>query len=434
MGSARSRTTTGAVLDHRERLAARGQHRHHQQHDLHGDAVDDQRQNGDRELRDCEWIGAGAGRLHGEGRHVDVRGRHRDADDRRRHRRQQHRHAEQGLRRQTVGARQRNDWHCLGNRHDCRRRHVDPVNKTSTTAADFTGGTLDAGAYNSEDHRRGGDSAPSNGTEFSGTKLSGGWKTTALVKKGTAVVGSGSIKLQGSEIVSTFQVVGINRWLEFMATLNGAPQQAAGVPLAQFNTRANGTVVSLYARTLNGKVPVETLIPGTWFNAPHVFRIEWNSSSVVYSIDGSIVASHKVVFPSSVKMTFVGSDMFTSTGALTIDWIRFGPYTASGSFISRVFDAGGAASWLTMTWTVATPSGTAVIMSYRTGNTAGARLQPGRPLPRCPRPGRHYRRHLALRSVPHSGIDDGAGANTGVERRDHRLHQVKPPTLAPPRS
>jgi N,N-dimethylformamidase beta subunit-like, C-terminal/Domain of unknown function (DUF4082)/Calx-beta domain/Bacterial Ig domain len=245
-----------------------------------------------------------------------------------------------------------------------------PSTQTFTTAADFTAGTLDAGAYIAETTDGEVILTPSNGTEFSGTKLPGGWKTTALVKKGTAVVGNGSIQLQGSEIASTSQVVGINRWLEFAATLNGAPQQVAGLPLAQFNTRASGTTVSLYARTLNGKVPVETLIPGNWFNASHVFRIEWNSSKVVYSIDGSNVASHSVAFPSNVKMTFVGSDMAKSSGALTIDWIRFGPYAAAGSFISKVFDAGSAASWLTMTWNATTPSGTAVIMSYRTGNTA----------------------------------------------------------------
>src|SRR6185295_10655915 len=100
-----------------------------------------------------------------------------------------------------------------------------------------------------------------------GTALPSGWLTTALLTKGTAVVSNGSLKLQGSQITSTFPLVGVNRSLEFSATFSGAAQQLAGLLLAQFNTKANGSTVSLYARTLNGIVPVETLIPGSWFNA-----------------------------------------------------------------------------------------------------------------------------------------------------------------------
>ena len=47
------------------------------------------------------------------------------------------------------------------------------------------------------------------------------------------------------------------------------------------------------------------------------------------------------------------------------------PYPASGTFDSRVFDAGAGQSvdWGALTWNSATPSGTGIAMSVRTGNT-----------------------------------------------------------------
>ena len=53
------------------------------------------------------------------------------------------------------------------------------------------------------------------------------------------------------------------------------------------------------------------------------------------------------------------------------------PYPASGSFDSRVFDAGQSADWGALAWTAATPAGTGVALSVRTGNTPtpGAELE-----------------------------------------------------------
>ena len=62
-----------------------------------------------------------------------------------------------------------------------------------------------------------------------------------------------SLKLQGRQITSTFPLVGVNRSLEFSATFSGAPQQFAGLLLAQFNTKLYGSTVNLYAQTLNAR-------------------------------------------------------------------------------------------------------------------------------------------------------------------------------------
>jgi len=123
----------------------------------------------------------------------------------------------------------------------------------------------------------------------------------------------------------------------------------------------------MYAKTVNAANPVETLIPGNWFNARHVFRVDWTSTNVVYWVDGSKVATHQVTFAAGIKMTAVGNDK--ANGVLTIDWMRVGPYAASNNYLSKVFNAGSAVAWLTMSWTATTPAGTAIAMSYRIGNT-----------------------------------------------------------------
>jgi hypothetical protein len=245
----------------------------------------------------------------------------------------------------------------------------DTSTQTVTTVADFMAGTLDAGGYISETADGEIILNPGIGTEFSGTALPEGWVSTVQITKGTAVVSDGSVKLQGSRISSTFPLVGVNRSLEFSATFSGAAQQVGGLLLAQFNTKLNGTTVSLYAQTVNAVNPLETLIPGNWFNAPHVFRIDWTSANVVYWIDGARVATHKVVFPPGVKMTVIGSDLSKADGVLKIDWMRLGPYAPGGTYRSRVFDATTAVTWLTLSWTATTPAGTGVAMSYRTGST-----------------------------------------------------------------
>src|SRR5205085_2724481 len=57
-------------------------------------------------------------------------------------------------------------------------------------------------------------------------------------------------------------------------------------------------------------------------------------------------------------------------GTVTVDWVRLTPYAASGSYLSRVLDAGGPARWVDGAWTANLPSGTSLALSVRLGNTA----------------------------------------------------------------
>jgi large repetitive protein len=124
----------------------------------------------------------------------------------------------------------------------------------------------------------------------------------------------------------------------------------------------------LYARTNNGTTATNALIPGNWFGSPHRYRIDWNSSSVVFWIDGVVVATHSVSLSGTMRPLAIDATPGGST--MPVDWIRMGPYAASGTFLSRIFDAGATVSWGTASWTSTTPAGTSVAISVRQGNTA----------------------------------------------------------------
>ena len=49
--------------------------------------------------------------------------------------------------------------------------------------------------------------------------------------------------------------------------------------------------------------------------------------------------------------------------------MRLSPYPATGTFDSRVLDAGQSVNWDALSWTADTPAGTGVALSVRTGNT-----------------------------------------------------------------
>ena len=56
--------------------------------------------------------------------------------------------------------------------------------------------------------------------------------------------------------------------------------------------------------------------------------------------------------------------------AVLIDWLRLTPYASTGTFTSRVLDAGAVRSWSDASWTADVPAGSTLVLSVRTGNTA----------------------------------------------------------------
>jgi hypothetical protein len=241
-----------------------------------------------------------------------------------------------------------------------------------STAAQLASGTVDANSRVTEV----GDGevvlASAVGTEFSGTALPAGWQTAIWNTGGTSTVSSGSLAVNASR-ASTTATYGAGRALEFVATFTGEAFQHVGLgltlnetPFILFSTNNGG---SIWARTHNGTTFTNTQIAGSasLLNTPQRFRIEWNATSVVYSINGTTVATHNLAVATALRP--IVSDFLGGAQAVRVDWLRLTPYSAAGTFTSRVIDGGGSTAWGAMTWTSEIPSGTAVVVEVRTGDT-----------------------------------------------------------------
>src|SRR4030095_13637360 len=75
------------------------------------------------------------------------------------------------------------------------------------------------------------------------------------------------------------------------------------------------------------------------------------------------------------------ADYNVSNGTIVVDWLRAAPYVVStGTFHSRVFDAGVRVNWSGVEWTGVTPAGTSLTITVCTSDTltaAGALENPG---------------------------------------------------------
>jgi hypothetical protein len=241
---------------------------------------------------------------------------------------------------------------------------------TDTTVTHFSAGTLDANTYVAQTADGEVLLRATVDAEFAGTVLPTDWFSTTNGTGGSATVGSGVLTADGAR-AGTNTLYSPGRSLEFVATFSGAAYQHVGFgvtfqtpPWAIFSTFTGG---DLYARTGNGTTGTDTLIPGPWLGAPHRYRIDWTASSVVFSIDGTVVATHPVAITASLRP--LASDYTVGGGSLSVDWLRLTPYAAAGTFLSRIFDAGAVVPWGTAAWTADTPAGTSLTLSVRTGNT-----------------------------------------------------------------
>jgi hypothetical protein len=63
------------------------------------------------------------------------------------------------------------------------------------------------------------------------------------------------------------------------------------------------------------------------------------------------------------------SDSTAGPSTVRLNWLRLTPYAGAATFVSRVFDAGGTATWGAVSWISDRPAGTGVTVSVRSGNT-----------------------------------------------------------------
>ncbi len=235
-------------------------------------------------------------------------------------------------------------------------------------AADFAAGTPGAGTYVSATLDGEVILTPTEGAEFFGVAMPVGWETVPWAGGGGAVVAGGSVAVDGARIDTT-GLYAPGRSVEFVATFAAAANQHAGFavdfnapPWAMFSTM--GGPDTLFARTSAGG---DTSLGLGYVGSPHRYRIDWNANSITFFIDGTLVATHNVAMAASMRP--IASDFIVGGLALSVDWIRMTPYAASGSFDSRIFNAGTAVNWGAVTWSSVEPAGTALAIYVRRGNS-----------------------------------------------------------------
>ena len=245
-----------------------------------------------------------------------------------------------------------------------------PQQFTDTTVFDFGAGTFTNTAVSM---RANGEVSlnPTVGNTFDVNGLPTGWASSLWSPSGGGVVQGGVISVNGARIYTT-ATYSPGRTLEFLGLFSatGALQHIGlgndfnSAPWTIFSTAGGG---ALYARTYNGTTSTDTPIPGNFLGAWHLFRIEWNAASVVYFIDGTQVVSHPIAIAASMRP--IVSDYVVDTQPLMVDWLALSPYAGSGTFLSRVIDAGSLASWGNVSWDSSVPAGTTLQISVRRGNT-----------------------------------------------------------------
>jgi hypothetical protein len=242
----------------------------------------------------------------------------------------------------------------------------DLLTWTTSSVAEFQGGTIGAGSYLAATQDGEIILAPVVGDEFLDTALASSWWVTGI-GAGSATVGGGMARLDGRQI-SYQGLYDVGRSVEFVATFSADGDQYAGLgTLLTFMADSTG---NLYAQTLAPKNnTMRTLIPGSWVGAPHRFRITWNPTNIVYSIDGVVVTTHVAAFPQTTRMTPLARDLTAGNGTLALDWVRLDPHATSGTYTSQVYDAGVSASWQTASWLADVPADTSVVIQVRSGDT-----------------------------------------------------------------
>ena len=247
---------------------------------------------------------------------------------------------------------------------------------TDTTVSDFGAGTPDANTYISEMSNGEVILKPAEGQEFSGGPgLPAGWGSQTWESQGggaggSATVSGGALHVDGA-FAGTNATFAAGHSLDFEATFGAASFQHVAFTdnfnsaWAMFSTRGSNN--QLFTSTNTGGGATDTPIGGQYIGSAHKYRIQWDAGQVQYYVDGTLVHTDNATFGSNLNVA--ASDFNSGGPGLSVNWLHLSPYPSSGTFTSRVFDAGQAADWGAMSWHANAPPGTSLAMSVRTGNT-----------------------------------------------------------------
>ncbi|MEO8258363.1 MAG: PASTA domain-containing protein [Acidobacteriota bacterium] len=266
-----------------------------------------------------------------------------------------------------------------------------------TSATDFAAGVT-TGTYVAQTSDGELILAPTAASEFNGPALPVGWIAVpweangaayldadqarhVLVVDGarfaTCVTDGDGVCLPGETRVTTpFAIFSPPHTLEFSARFSGDAFQHSGFavtfdtsasapPWAIFSTDAGGR---LYARSDSTSDGVRTDLGTGLLGEFHRYRIDWQADAVDYYVDDAPVAHHALPIAGPMRPV-AGSDLHPSGDPLLVDWMRMVPYAATGTFSSRVFDAGAQVAWRSIQWTAEVPRDATVAIGVRTGNT-----------------------------------------------------------------
>ncbi len=226
---------------------------------------------------------------------------------------------------------------------------------------------------------------PTATSEFTTTPPTTEWNSFPWGSGGSSTVSNGAINVDGarynSDIATSFSPGAI---LEFKATFNAAAFQHIGFgggtdangtggiyngenAWAMFSTGNTSTVLKV--RTFNGSgSSADFDLPGSYLGSAHIYKIVWNSASVDYYIDGILVRTEAIAISQTMRPAI--SDASVGGPTVNVDWIHASPYSSSGIFISRIYDAGSIKTWGTASWTADIPNGTTLQLSQRQSNSA----------------------------------------------------------------
>jgi hypothetical protein len=123
------------------------------------------------------------------------------------------------------------------------------------------------------------------------------------------------------------------------------------------------------ARVNVGGTLYDTPLGASYLGSSHLYRIDWLSDGTFqFSIDGVPVHTDPNAVTADMRIGI--SDFSVGGPTVDVDWVRMTPYSASGTFTSRVFDSGERSDWGVATWTSDEPAGTGVAITVHAGETA----------------------------------------------------------------
>jgi Glycosyl hydrolases family 16 len=162
---------------------------------------------------------------------------------------------------------------------------------------------------------------------FAQSSLPNGWFTGAYSSTGSAEIANAGLTVDGAQ-AGTYEVYGPGESVEFVATLSGDAWQHLGFgvdyssgPWIIFSSYQGG---QLYARTRTESGDTNDIpVPGNWFGASHLFRIDWNTGNVVFSIDGSVVANAPAAITTGLRPLI--SDLSSGGGAVNVQSVSLTP-------------------------------------------------------------------------------------------------------------